>query len=1233
MRFCYLKCSFRPDFSDIVLSPAGESNLKFKRIEMLGFKSFVDKTVLEFSGDLTAIVGPNGCGKSNVSDAIRWVLGEHRPKNLRAKKMEDVIFNGSADRKPLGMAEVSLTISELNGIVTHPEFKDFDELVVTRRLYRSGESEYLVNKNLCRLKDIVDIFLDTGVSLDTFSIIEQGRIEGLVNAKPMDRRLFIEEAAGIMKYKSRRNEAIRKLDLAQANLLRVADVLNEKEARLKTLRRQARKATFHKEYQKEIVELEIRIAALNLLRLDTELEPAEREFSKCEELNQGHSAAFSAREAEREKCRIEVAERSENLAETRRRAVEVEGYLQRLENRLEMLSSRLAELDEEDRRRREEIESLLDESRKLKEKQEQLTTQEVSLSRALDEARGEYEISAEKINNLRSELASRETEEGESRKLLARETDALSGVRQRIASGDSRREVILESIERLEAELAEAVRLGDELKVEKESLDSSLKVATSEVESSKEQMGVVSGDKSRIEALLRECEVNSVASKEALFESRSSLQVLDSLENNDSDKFADEKAFREVGVEVRGVLSDILIVEQRYEKAIEAALGANLKGVVVSDLDNAVSGIKRLVSSGHSARGLALPSIPRRVSSPVIPKLSGVEGGALDVVSFPDDYRSLMETLLAGVGISHNLDSALEAWRTGPDGITWVTLSGEVVHPSGTIEGGGAPDAKSGPLEWKRQREEIQLSVSGQEVRLRDSSERERRYREELQQVEGKVERAAQNLRHAELAFVKSQGAHRASGEKNTVSNARCIALTEQSSRFREELVHIENEHREAESEASRASASLESASFRSAEIEKKIVCVGELVARLEKEVSDRRVVLSEAQGKVAGIKNEIHRIGDAIEQNAARLARRRDEEDGSSKKRESLNLNLGQSHDEIERLKGERAEVEVEQGASSRLVEEARAQDEDLAEILRGMRGEAVRIQANLSEAAERRTTLRVQRETLTESARNEFNLDLVVSAQENKEFFPDYQEHVNRHEMLQQRLSRMGEVNPLAAQEFDEINQEYSFLKEQEEDLDASIQDLHTTIDKLNLTTKKRFLEAFEQVSAHFTDIFGRLFLGGEARMYLLDPNDPLETGVDIEVRPPGKRPGNIMLLSAGEKALTALALLFSVFSVRPSPFCLLDEVDATLDDANVGRFRDVVKELEDKSQFILITHNKRTMSYASQLYGVTQREKGVSIIVSVKMNKQNEDKESSAEEGAEGEAVAAAVGAEEA
>ena len=342
---------------------------------------------------------------------------------------------------------------------------------------------------------------------------------------------------------------------------------------------------------------------------------------------------------------------------------------------------------------------------------------------------------------------------------------------------------------------------------------------------------------------------------------------------------------------------------------------------------------------------------------------------------------------------------------------------------------------------------------------------------------------------------------------------------------------------------------------------------------------------------------------------------RRMEEKEDSMRKRERIEMNRGQSREEISMRREEKAAIEKEQTVCVALVEETRTQESAITEWIRQMRDEATILQGHISEAAERRTSLRVRRESMIELAKDNYEVHLPEVAEKNREQLPAYQELVNRLEMLQQRLDRMGEVNPLAAREFDEVNQEYAFLKEQEEDLERSIADLHATIEKLNQTTRHRFVEAFEKVSEQFAKIFSRLFEGGEARMYLLDPNDPLETGVDIEVRPPGKRPGNIMLLSAGEKALTAIALLFSVFSVRPSPFCLLDEVDATLDDANVGRFRNILGELEDRSQFVVVTHNKKTMSYATQLYGITQKEKGVSIVVSVKFDRKEEEQSADA------------------
>ncbi|MEE9256429.1 MAG: chromosome segregation protein SMC [bacterium] len=1198
--------------------------MRFKRLELLGFKSFVDRTVVEFSENLTAVVGPNGCGKSNISDAIRWVLGEQGPKNLRAKKMEDVIFNGSADRKPLGMAEVSLTITDLKGTVTSPEFKDFSELVVTRRLYRSGESEYLINRNPCRLKDIVDLFLDTGISLDTFSIIEQGRIESLVNAKPMDRRVLIEEAAGIMKYKSRRNEALRKLELAQANLLRVGDVMREKETRLRSLRRQARKATFHKEYLQEINELEIRMSGLDFLRLETDLEPAEKEFAQVTERNEVHAASLSAREAEREKCRIDVIERSEALAEVRRRAVEVEGYLQRLENRLEMLTSRLEELGGEDERRREELTSLREESERMGEERERLTAMEISLSGEAAEARRQFEESAGKVSALRARLAEWEASESEVKEVRSRESEALSSARQRLASGGSRREANHESIERLESELSGATRSENEIRGEADSLAARLAEVSAAVTSSKKEAERAIDESGRLEALLREGDESVATMRESLVESRSSLQAIENLAGSGSEDRIGPEDFKSLGVEFRGQLAELLEVEPRHEKAIEAALGLSLKSVVVPDQGSAASAIKTLISSSTEGRGLVLPLSARRAAVPPIPHFEGAEGRAPDLVRVPGELRPLIESLLAGVGIARDLDAALAAWRNGPEGITWVTLAGEVVYPSGGVEGGRS-GARSGILERKRRCEELRLESAGLGDRVEELALEQAGRREALEGVKEAVNRTAGKVRELELARVELDSAHRAAREKLSAAEDRLRGLSGQRTELMGEKDRLERESRETESEAARAGGALREADARGEETERELKRLGEEASRGEEAAADRRVALTEAQGKAAGVHTELQRVAEAIGQNESRMARRTEEEEDSAQKRESLKLNLEQSSEEIARMKEERVAVEIDQGERSRNVEEVRARDEELAEVLRDMREEASRIQASLSDAAERRTTLRVQRETMIESARENFDIDLIETAQEVRDQLPEYQEHANRLDMLRQRLQRMGEVNPLAAQEFDEINQEYSFLTEQQGDLDKSIDDLHATIDKLNQTTRKRFLEAFEKVSEQFAGIFGRLFQGGEARMYLLDPNDPLETGVDIEVRPPGKRPGNIMLLSSGEKALTALALLFAVFSVRPSPFCLLDEVDATLDDANVGRFRDSIKELEDRSQFVLITHNKRTMSYASQLYGITQREKGVSIIVSVKMNRRNE-----VEEGAD---VVAAMEAEEA
>ena len=573
-------------------------------------------------------------------------------------------------------------------------------------------------------------------------------------------------------------------------------------------------------------------------------------------------------------------------------------------------------------------------------------------------------------------------------------------------------------------------------------------------------------------------------------------------------------------------------------------------------------------------------------------------------------YRRLVQSLLGNVVVVEDIDAAQAAWCNGPQGVVCVTLNGEIIHANGVVEGGLTRN--EGFLERSRRCEEMRLEVGRFEAQLRELEPVSRELSGQLAEAEGRNRRAAEAYRRAEVMRVEAEGALRAAEGRRGELETRLAALEAAQEQIRGEGARLAEALQTVRDESLCLEETIQEFTLRIREIEKKVSGAGLRCAEVEARVTDRKVALTEIDGQVAGRRAEVQRVVDGISQNSVRKNRREEEQRESREKRERLTESIAQSGEGIRALQDEKADVAAELSERDRVVGETQSRDEELADSIRDVKASASGLNDEVRAAADRRTTLRVQRESMVETAEAEYQLNLEETAESRREELPQYQEILNRLEMLNKRLSKMGEVNPLAAQEYDEINQEYVFLQEQQQDLESSIADLHATIEKLNKTTKSRFLAAFEEVGSAFSDIFGRLFQGGEARMFLLDPDDPLETGVDIEVRPPGKRPSNIMLLSAGEKALTAISLLFAVFSVRPSPFCILDEVDATLDDANVGRFREVLAELEDRSQFIIITHNKKTMSYANHLYGVTQREKGVSEIVSVKLSREEEKDE---------------------
>ncbi len=1058
--------------------------MRLKSIEMKGFKSFVDKTVIDLSGPMTAVVGPNGCGKSNVSDAIRWVLGEQAPTNMRAKKMDDVIFNGSAERKSLGMAEVSMTLSGLNGSITDLKYKDFEEIVVTRRLYRSGESEYLINKNFCRLKDITDLFLDTGVSLDTFSIVEQGRIEELVNSKPMDRRVLIEEAAGIMKYKNRRNEAMRKLELSMGNLTRMDDVMREKESRLNSLRRQARKAKYYKEYQEDIKDLDLCVSVLDFLKITNELRPAELDLEKLKENEQVVLSKISAVESDRERVRIELQQKSELISNTKQRIVQVDGKIIRLKEQKEIFSNRLRELATEKLKRENEGSTLEEEINRFENEKRLLIEEEDKFKNLVDKTRGEDSLFKEFITAVKENM------------------DLSQYYDQKVE----------ENLKEYFSQVKEVIDAQEKLKNE---------VSTYEEKCS------------RLKKVRTEYEMKNTELKDNILEKRTLLQAIQSTIDSSLKQRAGVNDFLDLGLTAMSLFSDSIVVEKRYEKAIESILKELLFSVVVDNPDDAFSAIKNFAKKGD-IRALAISINSKEKTLPEIPRSEKVFGSAASLVSSKNEFKDCISQFLGGVAIVEDIDVAYSSWLTGPSNVTWVTLNGEIIYPNGSFECGSSKLDTTGVLERNRKCEELKLEIDNNETSLSESVANFHRISTQLQSAEDELRVGIENQRQLEIKLISI-----------------------------EERVH-----------------------------------------------SKLRVALTEFSGKVLSIQSELNRLGESIEK--SRLRKKNCLSDV-----EEINNKRKETQESIESFEEQSKDLEIE---NQRMIQSEIEQDKDLTDIqiqnenlgnqIRSLRNESDQISEKIANASETRTTLQVKKDAMVAQVLQKHGVSVHTKIDEFREELSSYREKTEKLDDLNNRFSKLGEVNHLAAQEYDEVNEEFSFLKEQREDLDQSILNLKDTIEKLNRTTKTKFLDAFEKVQKHFEDIFGRLFSGGEAKLFMLEPEKPLESGVDIEVKPPGKRPSNIMLLSAGEKALTAISLLFSVFSVRPSPFCLLDEVDATLDDANVIRFREVLGELEDRSQFIVITHNKKTMSFASQLYGITQREKGVSEVVSVQLNRKKND-----------------------
>ena len=1179
--------------------------MRLQSVTLFGFKSFADRTDVRVLPGITAIVGPNGCGKSNISDALRWALGEQSPKALRGHRMEDVIFHGSASRRPLGFSEVMLTFSN-DGELAVP----WSEVGVGRRLYRDGESEYLLNKTVCRLKDIHDLFLGTGVNPKAYALMEQERLAQILTAKPLDRRVFVEEAAGITRYKLQRAETLGKLEATRQNLLRVRDVMDEVKRQLASLERQAKKAQQHKALQAERRTIEV-----TLLSAEHATLAGEEERLALEEASERARAEAGQIRAASLGAALELARADVMTAE--QRAAEARLALQRAELELEGCVARAEQLRLVERDLGAEVSRLGEEAEALSLRLKTLAEERHAKGTLLEGIQGEFaalqaRAAAEEAaldalrGRLRGAREAAESRRGEQVGLAGRRTE----LGQVLGALDERREHLHRRLDRLKTERVEAEAERARIEAARGAASSRVgaaaaRVATIEVELRElaTDAGAAAAERAASTEAVETCRVTLAAR-------RSSRAALEELEAQRAGYAQGVQAVFAAAREARlggvvGTVADLLDVPRDLEHAVEAALGERLQWVVMETFEAAKTALGYLGRSG-GGQATFLP-LDWLNGNPTVHVGTdpGVVGLAEALVA--SGHPRLVANLLGSVVVVRDLGAAERLYAQNGHGASFVTVEGELLGPPGALGGGraaGGGDASL--LVRKRAIRDLGGEIRRLEVELEEMRER-------VQRADARVAALDDTQRDRAMAR-ESAEVERLTASKDleqVVREAERTGLVAEA--VRTEIVQLRADVGAVEAEAQRHRQALSEVEAEAARVASEIA---ELLARIEGDAQDeagRSQVFLDAQVELAALAGRIDTVQSDLARNQIDEGESQERIRAGEERLLTLRGRLEEGAVERRRLDARAEAVRIERDemeAVARAAAEAvREQTEAVARTgddLRGTEAELHRTTRAVQEHAIRLAELRVGRQDLEADARRRFEVepDALRLAHEPDRSLAELRD---RLEAVAQRIAALEPVNLIADEEYRELDERLGFLRVQHDDLSSSIRDLEKALRGMTRTAQERFLEAFEAINRNFQGLFTRLFEGGRAELRLVEApegGDPLDSGIEMVAQPRGKRLQAISLLSGGEKALTGLALLFAIFYYRPSPFCLLDEVDAPLDDANIHRFTRILRELSSQTQFIVITHNRKTMEAADVLYGVTMEEPGLSRIVSVNL-----------------------------
>jgi chromosome segregation protein len=1178
-----------------------------KRLEMYGFKSFADKTVLEFMPGITTVIGPNGSGKSNISDCIRWILGEQSMKSLRGQKAEDIIFAGTQNRKSLGFAEGSIVIDNSDGKLPI----EYNEVIVTRRIYRSGESGYFINKTPCRLKDILELFMDTGIGKDGYSIIGQGKIDAILSNKSEDRRNIFEEAAGIVKYRTRKNESEKKLEQTKVNLLRINDIVSEIESNIGPLKTQSEKAKKFLDLRDELKEIEVGLFLYNINDFKSKMQEIKESINVFEAQQVKEEEKLNSVQEEKESLKKVIDELLEQIENTQNLGFEGGKKKEQFNSEIGILQERISNNKENYDRYAVEIEELEKRNSELEQEKTQKIEKKTNLTANKEKFDNELKVKEEELAKYTQTLSEKDLEI-ESKKLVVQTNiDNRYEILTQISTGKANFENLNKKENSLKNDLQDTISELDEARVKKSNMAGTFHEIEANRNALVKELEEIKDKRQETTKKIAEfdTEINNLDTEYRIKNSRLKFLVETEKEKEGYGKtvkslLQDIEKNASLNKGVHGVLANLISVDSKYETAIEMTLGASLQNIV-TDTEQEAKKLVNHLRENNLGRASFLPitSIkPQSIVKLNTKGIDGVIGVASELIETDKKYKDIVSNLLGRTVVVEDMDTAIALAKQNSYSFKIVTLKGDIINPSGAISGGSVQKKIVSILGRGKEIESLENELKKLGIKKEKLLSDKESYVNEVQEVLQGFDEKQAKLQEVEIVFATEN-------QKQENLTLEIMKLEAKRDKLKADLENLKQEkvdNQNVNVEFNNKIKAIDEENEALNKIIEEFTAINQdnqrYIDDLNFDITNLKISVSSFDESETSINEMLDKLNTDINNNKVSI-------DNKKALREKILVDNTDFEQKIEETKLKIEELEKEVLESGEKVDKLKQERFQKNEKIIGLEKEIEEITARVDDVKNQISKLDLK------NSKIDLELNQVINKMwEEYELTPntvgevpkifnvsEVQKKVNS---LRTDIRNLGSVNVNAIKEYQELKERYDFMSEQRLDLEEASSKLKKVIAEMTETMKKQFVEQFKVINKNFGEVFVELFGGGKAELILADENNILECGIEIEVQPPGKKLQNMMLLSGGEKAFTAIALLFAILKINPAPFCVLDEIEAALDDVNVYRFAEYLKKFSTNTQFLVITHRKGTMEAADTVYGITMEEKGISKLLSMKL-----------------------------